>query len=522
MAQVRRAIKDKLGEDHKSLEVIDLSREEYIELNNHRQDRVSSRNEAIQFIDDPDQIVAIAVRLLDSPEWAEVAAGLSVLTGRRSSELLGTALFSPKSRWSVMFTGALKRRGESVELSFEIPTLTTADRVCRALEKIRRDLPQAQSMAPNTINGKFAPAVAAACEKHFIGLVPARAEGESLYTHLFRSVYATIATFWYCPPSVDPTEFKAAIQGHFQILDEKNPEQRRSLAASRHYSDFEIADQVIARYGGKRKGIKLGVAGVEPIEAFKLVALRGDSVRRGERLPQTSIRLFQRDKERLEAIFERLGLEDDGLSQPQKVSRLLQWLEEHVVHPQAEKRQEGARVGKPAQEEVIPEAVHALPVQQESFEPIQSLPIPPVHTHSTLEQKFDRLVDVLESFVQVQLQKQQPATPAPGSRKEECSGDLPAPSPTTRASSSQNTDRLNQVIDAIFTYNNQPERLHDEKWAITINALKAFVKSQPKVMQVLESRKEEIERHHQLHQINPTTHNYKHRGKTRIEEVIIV
>jgi hypothetical protein len=202
-------------------------------------------------------------------------------------------------------------------------------------------------------------------------------------------------------------------------------------------------------------------------------------------------------------------------------------VEEHVEQGHKEKGQEGAMVGKPVQEEAIPEAVQALPVQQEplpSTDPIQSHPIQaqPVDTHTTLEQKFDRLVDVLESFVQVQLQKQQPATPATGSRKEERSSDRPASPTATRTSSSQNTDRLNLVIDAIFSYNNQPERLHDEKWAITINALKAFVKSQPKVMQVLESRKEEIEQHHLHHQINPSTHNYRHRGKRRIEEIIIV
>ncbi len=516
MAQVRRAIKDELGEDHKALEVIDLSRDEYIQLNNQRQDRVSARNEAIQFIDDPDQIVAIAVRLLDSPKWAEVAAGLSVLTGRRSSELLGTALFSVKSRWSVLFSGALKRRGETVELSFEIPTLTTADRVCQALEKVRRALPQAQEMAPNTINGKFGPAVASACDKHFAGLVPSRGEGESLYTHLFRSVYATIATFWYCPPSVDPTEFKAAIQGHFQILDEKNPQQRRSLAASRHYSDFEIADQMIARYGGKRKGLKLGVAGVEPIEAFKLVPLQGDSARRGERLAQTSIRLFQRDKERLEAIFERLGLKDDGLSQPQKVSRLLQWVGEHVDQGQVENRQVEVEV------EVTPEETQTMPVQHEASPSTQPIQDQAVHTQTSLEQKFDRLVDVLESFVQVQLQQQPARATTATERKRDLPGDRPAPTPSSRTSSSQNTDRLNQVIDAIFNYNDQPDRLHDEKWAITINALKAFVKSQPKVMQVVETRKEEIDSHHQQHQINPSTHNYKHRGKRRIEEIIRV
>lgn len=86
---------------------------------------------------------------------------------------------------------------------------------------------------------------------------------------MFRAVYATIATFWYCPAKVDPVEFRAAIQGHYAVLDAKNPSLRRSLTASRHYSDFEIADSVIAEYGGKRKGIKLGINGVEPLEVFK-------------------------------------------------------------------------------------------------------------------------------------------------------------------------------------------------------------------------------------------------------------
>ncbi len=493
MAQVRRAIKDELGEDHKALEVIDLSGDEYIQLNNQRQDRVSARNEAIQFIDDPDQIVAIAVRLLDSPEWAEVAAGLSVLTGRRSSELLGTALFSIMSRWSVLFSGALKRRRETVELSFEIPTLTTADRVCQALEKIRRDLPQAQQMAPNTINGKFGPAVASACDKHFAGLVPTRADGESLYTHLFRSVYATIAVFWYCPPQVDPTEFKAAIQGHFQILDEKNPEQRRSLAASRHYADFEIADAVIARYKGKRKGIKLGVAGVQPIEAFNTGSIQDDGKVKGERLAQSSIRVFHKDKERLERVFERLGLMD-GLTQPQKLSRLLEWVEQH------------AHEGGPSRTELEPDGKQAGPAESTG-------------SLSALDEKFDRLVSALEGFVQTQLQSPPKTAKAKNIKPASEQAHL---LPQKRASASLNTDKLNQVIDAIISFNNQPGRLHDEKWAITINALKAFVKSQPKVMQVLESRKEEIERHHHQHQINPATHNYKHRGKHKIEEFIFV
>jgi hypothetical protein len=82
---------------------------------------------------------------------------------------------------------------------------------------------------------------------------------------LFRAVYASIASFWYCPPSVNETEFRAAIQGHFQILDEHNPELRRSLSASRHYA----GDRIVELHKGKRKGIKLGHGDIVPIEMFQ-------------------------------------------------------------------------------------------------------------------------------------------------------------------------------------------------------------------------------------------------------------
>lgn len=70
-----------------------------------------------------------------------------------------------------------------------------------------------------------------------------------------------------------------------------------------------------------------------------------------------------------------------------------------------------------------------------------------------------------------------------------------------------------------MAYNDAEARLHNQKWAITINALKSWVKSQPKIMQALEARKEEIAQHHQ-HQIDPISHNYKHRGKRKIDKVI--
>ena len=86
--ETRRVIKDHFGPDHFSLDFIKFSREEYIQINDKKQGQVADRNESVQFLDNPDEIVAKAVRLLKSPEWRDKAAELSVFTGRRSSEIL--------------------------------------------------------------------------------------------------------------------------------------------------------------------------------------------------------------------------------------------------------------------------------------------------------------------------------------------------------------------------------------------------------------------------------------------------
>jgi hypothetical protein len=555
MDRTRRVMKDQLGEDHFALESMCFTTEEYVQINNEKQGVVSQRNEQVQFLDNPDAIVAQAVRLLNSPGWSEVAAGLSVLTGRRSSEILSTAQFVPKTKWSVTFTGALKRRGETQILSFEIPTLTTADKVCRALEKVRRELPEAQGLLPQAVNSKYGQAVAKACDHHFAGWVPVREGKDNLYTHLFRSVYATIATFWYCPPRVNETEFKAHIQGHFAVLDENNPELRQSLAASRHYSDYEIADPVIANYGGKRKGIKLGVGGVEIIEAFKVdevVELSADLPPKQGRRQTTSIRLWQHDKAQLNQIFQRLKLNED-LSQPEKMAHLLEWIREHlennVISPQrvetlpAEEQQERSSVESDFLIEEIEEVedqtitqtstqTSTLPVEKHEETQVERVPEVQATVVSTgLEAKLDKLVDVLTQFIQIQIQPRPDSQPiAPKSatsevaqaQEQEASGINNQEQPERKRRRSNETDEIiHQAINAIMKYNDQASR-YDDKWAITINALKAFAKSQRKIEMILQNRKEEIRQHHDKHQINSDKHNLKHRGKHKIDEMIIL
>ena len=265
MTDVRNAIKRQLGEDHLALDCLNFTVAEWTTINSPIEEQVARRNENVVLLENSDAIVAQAVRLLESREWAEVAAGLVVLTGRRSSEILGTAEFQPKSQWSVMFTGALKRRGEVQRLSFEIPTLTTAERVIKALGKLRQ-ICSTEGLTAGQINQKYAQAVATACDLHFATIVPKREGRDNLFSHLFRSVYAAIATLWYAPPTVDANEYKAAIQGHYAILDAADGSLKRSLAASRHYNDYKIGD-LNGNIDG-RQGIKLGLGGVEVIDTF--------------------------------------------------------------------------------------------------------------------------------------------------------------------------------------------------------------------------------------------------------------
>lgn len=264
LSDVRNSIKV-LDPNHPALAVIDFDKATWIQINNQNSDRIAQR--ATKFIDDPDAIVKRATTLLNSYVWSEIAAGLAVLTGRRCTEIIKTAEFTYKTNYSVVFSGSLKRKQEAIECIFEIPTLCEAQLVIKAIKSLREKLgKEIKVLSKRQINSRFSSAVAKQCDRYFSELVPPRDDKDNLYTHLFRAIYGTIASFWYCPAIVPEMEFRAAIQGHYQILDEENPTLRRSLAANRNYFDYKISDGKGNVDG--RLGIKLNLPSVKVIEQF--------------------------------------------------------------------------------------------------------------------------------------------------------------------------------------------------------------------------------------------------------------
>lgn len=147
---------------------------------------------------------------------------------------------------------------------------------------------------------------------------------------------------------------------------------------------------------------------------------------------------------------------------------------------------------------------------------------------TTLETKIDTLVGAIAQLVNLQTQvltaptaiapvatRQKTSVPKPeaeGKKEEQATGKY--------RPRGQNQELIDQAIHAIMQHNDQAQT-HDDKWAITINGLKGLgIKSQHAITRGLEERKGEIEGHHTQHQIDPTKHNLRHRGKIKIEEVI--
>ncbi|MBL1178200.1 protelomerase family protein [Pantanalinema sp. GBBB05] len=260
-----------INPNHPVIPFVLLPSEVYTQLNNEQANRLNARENKFFSIQQANELVDRAIALLESDKPDAVAAGLAVLVGRRISEILISG-FKPKTAYSLLFSEAVKRRGE-VGMEFEIPTLAPADQVLRAIEHLKQvwsiedlkalDLPN--NYLKRRINARYS-GVPHACRQHFADLVPGReAEndpGERLYTHLFRAVYAEIATYYYKPEWVPDHRFKAEIQGHFKLTEDgqKIP----NYSARQNYDDYLIRDR-----SSGRPGVKLGLPGVEILEIFQ-------------------------------------------------------------------------------------------------------------------------------------------------------------------------------------------------------------------------------------------------------------
>ncbi len=263
-----------LDEHHPAIALVSPTSEEYRELNEAQRGRLAQRQTQYFTGEQAQELVERATRLLDSSEWSEVGAGLAVLIGRRISEIL-LSEFALCSAWSLSFTGMAKKApGEADHITIEIPTLSPAQPVLKAILRLQQALKiedlKIDSLSPKLakqkVNQRFSAAISTRCDQLFADLIPPRHDKDNLYTHIFRAVYASIAAYWFCPPHIPEHLFKAEIQGHFTITTDgkKLP----NYSARSNYDDYQISDGNGNRDG--RLGILLGTRpDLQVIQAFR-------------------------------------------------------------------------------------------------------------------------------------------------------------------------------------------------------------------------------------------------------------
>lgn len=574
LTNVRNAIKV-IDPDHPALGVIKFSRETWIEINQTDRDRIAERT--TKLIENPNAIVSKAIELVKTNNWSNIAAGLAVLTGRRCGEIIKTAQFEFKTKYSVTFRGALKRKDEAVELVFEIPVLCRADLVIEAIDSLRLQLgDEVLTLSTTQINQRYEERVAQKCERHFLALVPLRSGKDNLYSHLFRAIYATIACYWYCPPTVPEMEYRAAIQGHYQVLKGKDDKLRRSLAAGRHYFDYKIADDSGNIDG--RLGIKLGLPGVRVIEQFQPSArlAHGRKTRpsfpaktHSSSLHTTKVKspsqlksiMNQQSKDKLNSSSEAVVSLKLPLARLESISRLLNFSQTETIYTLVDWAEAAAALAQDLEidEPLTPEALtaHVRELKQNySARKLQpSEPISNDRNNSNFNSSSDQALIIIEKLTTslndlteawVSRKSDTTERAVNNSRQHSRVNGLSPLEPSAKTSNLGNpnsqTDNedlvnknnqqkisrisvanrqrdtpevlvedINRAIDALIEFNNSPNRPHRQKFRLSIKPIADLTgRATNSISRVLKERSEEIESHHQQHQID-SYHNKSRR-----------
>ncbi len=249
--------------EHIALKYMNFSVEEWAELNALSQKNFEERLHNQQLIANPDVLVARAEKLLHSNRWDDLVVGLALATGRRLTELLKTGRFFPKSLYTVMFDGQLKRRDIALK-PYEIPVLVSAELVLTAWRRLR-SLEDCTTLENEAVAQKYSRAASEHTNRVFAGLIPQRSPEQALHTHTLRAIYARIAVLWFCPVQVVFSVYASLILGHYFIKDER---QQRDALATEHYFDYVIGDGNGQVDG--RQGVRLSEPGVDVLEAFRM------------------------------------------------------------------------------------------------------------------------------------------------------------------------------------------------------------------------------------------------------------
>ncbi len=264
----------KTGEwEHLALKYMNLSEEEWIQMNLLSEERREQRQESPLFLRDPLAIVSKAEELLKKSEWPELVLGVVVTTGRSIAEVLQAGRFEEKSAYVVLFEGGPGRQDRPSPSPYELPTLVPACLVLDAMARVRAVV-DCESLERREVSRRYRPPVEQCAYGHFLGQVPLFVGDADLYRQLRLGVYMRLAVYYHCPAWVPKIQYMATIGGHRLLLETQDPEKRLAMALSAHYLDYVVVDR--CEQIDARQGLWLSRRDVEVIAPFALAQETGE------------------------------------------------------------------------------------------------------------------------------------------------------------------------------------------------------------------------------------------------------
>ncbi|BCL84740.1 hypothetical protein ccbrp13_72050 [Ktedonobacteria bacterium brp13] len=256
--------------EHLALHYMNFTEEEWIRIMGDSQERFQRRLEEQQLLEQPDVLVQQAEALLLGEQWYEIALGLAIATGRRSTEIMKTAKFYPKTLSTITFEGQLKKR-DLLMKPYEIPTLVPADLVLSAWSRLRA-LVDCSTLEHDEVNNRYGSVVRALANERLSGLIPLRSSKEFVTTHLNRCIYGRLCVYYFAPSHVPDITYMATIYGHYWSDgsgggEGEEEDVQRNYQSTLHYYDYMIGDG--HGHVDRRQGLRLGEPGVEILEIFR-------------------------------------------------------------------------------------------------------------------------------------------------------------------------------------------------------------------------------------------------------------
>lgn len=469
---------EKGEQEHVALKYFNLSEAEWIALNAQSEASLDERMTNQHPLSDPDAVVARARQLLTSTAWPEVAVGITVCTGRRLGEVLKTAAFERKTAYSVMFEGQLKQEGA---VSFEIPTLVEADLVIAAWRWLRAHH-NCEQIELDDISSRYGAPVRETADLHYKTLVETRTNHEVRYTHLFRTIYALIADYYYRPSWVVPLKFRAVIQGHTKKIAAEG-EVRQNYLSSANYFDYVIVDG--AGQEDRRHGLHLNQPGVEILEVFQRKEAK--TMRREEAEPvDQAAEPARKKKHSLLNVPEEISQSVKGYQQSMRkrtqaevLAFLITFYEEHKDRDLPRTSRE-----RPVTMDDLGMSHEEQGLVQQGMEIAESEDVEAFVREAAIIQARKRVAETARiqtlDFSAMSLKKLEKQKHPDATR-----------------------ERARRAVDAVMAYNASVEDVN-LRWHINVNVVRQLVGGRPEIIkEYLGARAEDLEQHHRDYEILP-------------------